>query len=292
MGQPMLLSVLLALTVIIVTARLMGVLFSKLDQPAVIGEVIGGILLGPSVLGTSGAGPAGDGCCRPTRRRSSACIAQLGVILYMFLVGLELDLTLLRSTVRVTVAISLRQHHRAVRARRWVIGGDVRAARARGRAVFIFHAVRRRVDVDHRVPGARAHPAGPRTAGDALGTMALDLRGDQRRDRLVPAGVRGQRDAIDAGRRDSHRGADGRLHRRDADDRPRAGHADRDRLDAAPHLGERARAGAGRGVAVGGRHRVHRHPRDLRRLPVRRDPAAPQQGGRARDRRASTTWCG
>jgi len=47
----MLLSVLLALTVIIITARLMGLLFSKLDQPAVIGEVVGGILLGPSLLG-------------------------------------------------------------------------------------------------------------------------------------------------------------------------------------------------------------------------------------------------
>ena len=42
----MLLSVLLALTVIIITARITGLLFGKLDQPAVIGEVIGGILLG------------------------------------------------------------------------------------------------------------------------------------------------------------------------------------------------------------------------------------------------------
>ena len=47
----MLLSVLVALTVIMVTARLVGALFKRFHQPAVIGEVVGGILLGPSLLG-------------------------------------------------------------------------------------------------------------------------------------------------------------------------------------------------------------------------------------------------
>ena len=42
----MLVKVLLALTVIMIVARLMGALFRRLDQPAVIGEVIGGIMLG------------------------------------------------------------------------------------------------------------------------------------------------------------------------------------------------------------------------------------------------------
>src|SRR5262245_32524900 len=43
--------VLLALAVIILTARAMGALFAYIDQPAVIGEVVGGIMLGPSLLG-------------------------------------------------------------------------------------------------------------------------------------------------------------------------------------------------------------------------------------------------
>ena len=67
----MLLSVLVALTVIMVTARLVGALFKRIHQPAVIGEVVGGILLGPSLLGRSRPRPR-QCCCRPKPRRSSA----------------------------------------------------------------------------------------------------------------------------------------------------------------------------------------------------------------------------
>ena len=101
----MLLSVLLALAVIIITARLIGLLFSRLDQPAVIGEVGGGILLGPSVLGHFA--PNLQAWLLPAEAAPVlGALAQIGVILYMFLVGLELDLTMLRSTVSVTVTIS------------------------------------------------------------------------------------------------------------------------------------------------------------------------------------------
>ena len=102
----MLLSVLLALTVIMVTARLVGALFTRLNQPAVIGEVIGGILLGPSLLGR--VSPEAQAFLfRPDAAPFLSVISQLGVILYMFLVGLELDLGLLRSRIRSTVVISL-----------------------------------------------------------------------------------------------------------------------------------------------------------------------------------------
>ena len=104
-GPTVLISVLLALTVIIITARVMGFLFAKLDQPAVIGEVIGGILLGPSLLGY--LAPGLQAVLLPAEAAPLlGVISQLGVILYMFLVGLELDLALLRSTVSITVAIS------------------------------------------------------------------------------------------------------------------------------------------------------------------------------------------
>ena len=102
----MLLSVLVALTVIMVTARVVGALFKRLHQPAVIGEVVGGILLGPSLLGR--LSPETAAVLLPSEAAPFlGVIAQLGVILYMFMVGLELDLTVLRSRVAITVVISI-----------------------------------------------------------------------------------------------------------------------------------------------------------------------------------------
>ena len=101
----MLLGVLLALTVIMLTARLVGALFARFNQPAVIGEVIGGILLGPSLLGR--VWPEAAAFVLPTEVAPMLnVIAQLGVILYMFLVGLELDLHVLKSRASSTIAIS------------------------------------------------------------------------------------------------------------------------------------------------------------------------------------------
>ena len=78
----MLLSVLLALTVIMVTARIVGAIFSKLNQPAVIGEVVGGILLGPSLLGRF-APQAQAFLLPPSAAPMLNVIAQIGVILYV-----------------------------------------------------------------------------------------------------------------------------------------------------------------------------------------------------------------
>ena len=101
----MLLSVLLALTVIMLTARLVGAVFARLNQPAVIGEVVGGILLGPSLFGRI-APDLQASLLRPDATPMLGVIAQLGVILYMFLVGVELDLHSLRSRASSTIAIS------------------------------------------------------------------------------------------------------------------------------------------------------------------------------------------
>jgi Kef-type K+ transport system membrane component KefB len=101
----MLLSVLLALTAIMVTTRLMGALFRKFNQPPVIGEVIGGIMLGPSLLGRFA--PEVQGLLLPGEAVPIlGIIAQIGVLLYMFLVGLELDLQTLRGRAAATIAIS------------------------------------------------------------------------------------------------------------------------------------------------------------------------------------------
>ena len=96
---------LLALAVIIVTARVVGHLFQLIDQPLVIGELVGGLLLGPSLLGRVAPGVS-TLVLPPSIAPFLSVHAQLGVILYMFLVGLELDLRVLRHQGRATVAIS------------------------------------------------------------------------------------------------------------------------------------------------------------------------------------------
>jgi Kef-type K+ transport system membrane component KefB len=102
----MLLSVLVALTVIMGTARLMGAVFKRLNQPAVMGEVVGGLLLGPSLLGR--ISPEAAAALLPAESAPFlGVISQLGVILYMFLVGLELDLKVIRNRVAMTAVISI-----------------------------------------------------------------------------------------------------------------------------------------------------------------------------------------
>jgi Kef-type K+ transport system membrane component KefB len=97
--------VLLALAAVIVAGRGLGVLFTRLGQPPVIGEVIAGILLGPSLLGR--LSPDAMAFLFPsTTLPYLGVLAQLGVILYMFLVGLELNAGLLRARAHTTLAIS------------------------------------------------------------------------------------------------------------------------------------------------------------------------------------------
>ena len=94
--------VLLALTAIIVTGQLLASGFAYLSQPPVIGEVVAGILLGPSLLGPELSALV----LPPSVAPFLGVIAQLGVILYMFLVGLELNPGLLRQRAHATVATS------------------------------------------------------------------------------------------------------------------------------------------------------------------------------------------
>jgi K+:H+ antiporter len=97
--------VLLALVVIILMARILGAAFQRLGQPRVIGEMIAGILLGPSLLGR--VAPRISAHLFPsTMLPFLSVIAQIGVILYMFLVGVQLDTKLLRQRIGTSIAIS------------------------------------------------------------------------------------------------------------------------------------------------------------------------------------------
>jgi Kef-type K+ transport system membrane component KefB len=97
--------VLVALTAVLIAGRILGTLFRYIGQPPVIGEVVGGILLGPSFLGRVWPDAAAF-ILPPSVAPSLGMIAQLGVVLYMFLVGLELNPSVLRARAHATVAIS------------------------------------------------------------------------------------------------------------------------------------------------------------------------------------------
>jgi Kef-type K+ transport system membrane component KefB len=96
---------LIQLILIVTLARFFGAHSGRLGQPAVIGEMVAGLVLGPSVLGALSPGtfqfvfPAGSlGTLR--------LLSQVGVILFMFVVGMELDLTQLRSQARTAILVS------------------------------------------------------------------------------------------------------------------------------------------------------------------------------------------
>ena len=104
-GGDALLHVLLAMLAIIAASRACGWLFRKVNQPEVIGEVVAGILLGPSLLGRVAPDVAAF-ILPPTVAPALGVLAQVGVILFMFLVGMELDTSLVRRNARATAAIA------------------------------------------------------------------------------------------------------------------------------------------------------------------------------------------
>jgi Kef-type K+ transport system membrane component KefB len=105
-GKPdALVHVLIALAAVLIVGQLLGWFFRYVGQPPVMGEVVAGILLGPSLLGEVWPAAA-DFVLPPSLAPILAVISQLGVILYMFLVGLELNLGVLRRQAHAAVAIA------------------------------------------------------------------------------------------------------------------------------------------------------------------------------------------
>ncbi|MDI7191135.1 cation:proton antiporter [Leptospira santarosai] len=96
---------LLQLIVIMFSARFFGKLATVLGQPSVIGEILAGILLGPSLLGL--AFPEGFQLLFPKESLSTLQIlSQLGLLLFMFVIGMELDLQILKNQAESAVVIS------------------------------------------------------------------------------------------------------------------------------------------------------------------------------------------
>jgi Kef-type K+ transport system membrane component KefB len=88
--MPDLLLLLLRLAVVVSVARGMGKLFSRFGQPHVVGEMIAGLLLGPTFFGSLAPDLFNHLFPGPSLGFLNA-ISQLGLLIFMFLVGLELD---------------------------------------------------------------------------------------------------------------------------------------------------------------------------------------------------------
>jgi Kef-type K+ transport system membrane component KefB len=106
--------VLIDLAVIVAAARAVGWVFARLGQPRVIGEIVAGIMLGPTLLGgtlASGPDDSGSGLVNELFPFQAFeflnLLATLGLVLFMFLVGLEVEQRFFRGRGRQIVAIGL-----------------------------------------------------------------------------------------------------------------------------------------------------------------------------------------
>lgn len=90
---------------IIIVARFFGWIFRKIGQPTVIGEIIAGIVLGPSLLGMYF--PEFSLALFPVASLGNLqFLSQIGLILFMFVIGMELDLKVLKNKANDAVVIS------------------------------------------------------------------------------------------------------------------------------------------------------------------------------------------
>lgn len=99
------LTLILQIAVILVVARLCGAIARRLGQPLVVGEMAGGILLGPSVFGA--VAPKISTYVFPVQSLDYLnALSQVGLLLFMFMIGLEMDARLLRGAKKTALLTS------------------------------------------------------------------------------------------------------------------------------------------------------------------------------------------
>lgn len=95
----------LQLTLIIVVSQIFTYFFKKIGQPSVMGEIVAGILLGPSLMGA--IAPQFSSFIFPVASLGNLqMLSQVGLILFMFVIGMELDMKMLRQKAGTAIFIS------------------------------------------------------------------------------------------------------------------------------------------------------------------------------------------
>jgi Kef-type K+ transport system membrane component KefB len=108
-------AILIQLSVIILAARAAALIARKLGQPAVVGEILAGLVLGPSLLGRKHffLHPCWQAVFHPSApglaslHDVSTILSQLGLIFLLFLIGLEFDFKHLRTSRGASLLISI-----------------------------------------------------------------------------------------------------------------------------------------------------------------------------------------
>ena len=91
--------------VILFTVRIFSQIFKYIGQPGVIGEIVAGIVLGPSLLGYFF--PEFSETLFPLNSlHNLELISQIGLVLFMFVIGMELDFGILKNKINETLVIS------------------------------------------------------------------------------------------------------------------------------------------------------------------------------------------
>jgi Kef-type K+ transport system membrane component KefB len=119
------------IALIVVLARLLGAAAKRIGQPPVLGEIVAGILLGPTIWGTHLTATLFPATLIPPL----TAIADIGLAFFMFVVGYEVDLGLIRGRERVAASVAI---------------GSIVAPLGLGIALGVWLASRE--DVAHRLP--------------------------------------------------------------------------------------------------------------------------------------------
>ena len=102
------LNFLIIVSVILITARILGEICRKFKQPAVIGEILAGIILGPSLFGAIFPNVFNEVfLSQPRSYAAFDGLANIGIILLMFIAGFEVDLKQIRKQGKPAASISI-----------------------------------------------------------------------------------------------------------------------------------------------------------------------------------------
>lgn len=93
------------LIIIVAVSRLFGYLFTKIRQPSVVGEIVAGIVLGPSLVGMYFPEFSAF-LFPPDSLKPLQFFSQIGLVLFMFIIGMELDVKILKHKARQAIVIS------------------------------------------------------------------------------------------------------------------------------------------------------------------------------------------